>query len=393
MSDITDSKENETKPVDSEKEFIKKEMLKRIRKVSKDRMERQRVHKQDAKERIVMCAKYKLDELFLNHLDLLTLDYIWETALQENDIASVDFPNSLKRLDCNSNRLRKLPNILPNSIETLDCSHNNMHSVTKIFPTELKTLKCGNNVITKLQNLPEKLQILECSRNRLKSLPEFLPSGLITLDVSFNDIQHLPKILPATLRILRCSACNLKELPELPDSLIKLICSGNKLKKLPKLPSALEQLFFPANHIKTLPELPKGLSTLSCGLNKLTVLPLIPPTLANLFCYGNNLIKFPKNLPMFLQISYRGPLGPKHKRNNNYLSISAEEASRHRLRVTPNYQQITNLLKLIYFSLYRVQDLKFCERLNDHSDEFRFRPGNAGYVEVSKANKNKFVDL
>jgi hypothetical protein len=50
-------------------------------------------------------------------------------------------------------------------------------------------------------------------------------------------------------------------------------------------------------------------------------------------------------------------------------------------------------LKLINKSVKRYKKLLFCEKIQDQSNEFRFRPTGAGYKELRVINKGKFVDL
>jgi hypothetical protein len=50
-------------------------------------------------------------------------------------------------------------------------------------------------------------------------------------------------------------------------------------------------------------------------------------------------------------------------------------------------------LKDIYRSHQRRKTLIYCNQLQDQLDEYMYRPGKTGYMELTRANKNKFCDL
>jgi hypothetical protein len=51
------------------------------------------------------------------------------------------------------------------------------------------------------------------------------------------------------------------------------------------------------------------------------------------------------------------------------------------------------LLKKIHHSLTRKKRLNFCDQLDLHSSEFRYRPNGVGYLELKLNNRGKFADL
>ena len=71
--------------------------------------------------------------------------------------------------------------------------------------------------------------------------------------------------------------------------------------------------------------------------------------------------------------------------------ISTEYALRFGLNCTPNYNEIIKSLQKMWLAKRRLKRLKFLSYLQQHIDEFRFRPGNAGYNEISNKNKTLFI--
>ena len=177
----------------------------------------------------------------------------------------------------------------------------------------------------------------------LKRINKCIETKSITLDLSYLKLSNLPEI-PPFVQTLRCSKNQLKELPALPASLQRLYCSNNQLKELPAA-------------------LPTLLQTLNCSNNQLTELPAsLPTSLHKLNCS-----------------------------NNQYLYISQEHTTRLNIQQTPNYNEIIKPIQRIWKAKKRLTRLKFLSKLQQHIDEFRFRPGNSGYHQVADRNKNLFI--
>jgi hypothetical protein len=159
-----------------------------------------------------------------------------------------------------------------------------------------------------------------------------------------------------------------------------------KLTSLPKnLPDVRIRLYCYNNELKELPTLPPSIYLLSCGDNKLTRLPTLPDKLERLFCNDNLLVSLPVLPPSVRYLDCD---------RNPYLYISEKLTQRFRnLHETHNYPLIMQNLKLIYQVKKRMKRLLFSSQLQDHIDEYRYRPGNAGYLELTNMNKNKFIDL
>lgn len=238
--------------------------------------------------------------------------------------------------------------------------------------------------ITQLPSLPDKTDYLHCWENKLKSLPK-LPPHLIALTCWGNEIQSLPE-LPITLDDLNCCMNRIRQLPFLPFNLRTLDCCGNDLTVLPDLPASLTYLECSLNNLTSLPTLPIGLKFLECYQNKLTSLPILPDSLLHLDCADNNLVSLPyiPNGILFEDVGFF---------QNKYLHVPKDIANRIHKKQTPNYPFITQQLKNIFNAVERRLVLTYCDMLHQKIDEFRYRPGNAGYLELKKLNIKKFFDL
>jgi Leucine-rich repeat (LRR) protein len=124
------------------------------------------------------------------------------------------------------------------------------------IPTRCEELHLEENRLTRLPDLSNSVKILNVSKNDLNKLPGLLPQNLQFLDVSDNPhLTSLPE-LPETLEVLRASNCALTSLPTLPKSLRYLYLQNNYLSELPELPPHLEILYIFNNCIQDYNKLP-----------------------------------------------------------------------------------------------------------------------------------------
>jgi Leucine-rich repeat (LRR) protein len=175
----------------------------------------------------------------------------------------------------------------------------------------------------------------------------------------------------------------LRQLPDnLPKHITSFYCSNNLLTHLPDvLPEHIEHFWCFSNKLMKLPTLPKSLKFLICNDNKLTELPEdMPDSLIVLICSNNNLTHLPKYMPASLDTVFCA--------ENEYLHIDKQTATRYKLTETPNYNEHARTIQCIWRARHRMRRLRFCAILQQHIDEFRYRPNNSGYIE-SKISFNK----
>ena len=129
---------------------------------------------------------------------------------------------------------------------------------------------------------------------------------------------------------------------------------------------------------------PKIDNVLYLSFSHLTELPEnLPNSLQELYCSVNKLTKLPENLPNSLQelcCSY-----------NPYLYIPKKYAIRFNIKETYNYNYCAFKIQNIYKAKRRLKRLKFCRHLQDHINEFRYRPKNGGYLELIDKYRGVFI--
>ena len=140
-------------------------------------------------------------------------------------------------------------------------------------------LRMNRKNITTLDWIPTRCEELQFQENRLKRLPD-LSNSVTKLNVSKNQLESLPELLPQRLKYLNVSDNpGLHSLPALPDGLEVLIASNCSLVDCPALPKSLKFLYLQNNYLKELPELPLNLDTLYIFNNCIEGLTTLPTTL------------------------------------------------------------------------------------------------------------------
>lgn len=140
-------------------------------------------------------------------------------------------------------------------------------------------LRMNRKNITTLNWIPTRCEELQFQENRLKRLPE-LSNTVTKLNVSKNQLESLPELLPQRLKYLNVSDNpNLNTLPDLPEGLEVLIAFNCGLTMCPELPSSLKFLYLQNNYLKKLPELPPNLDTLYIFNNCIEDITDLPKTL------------------------------------------------------------------------------------------------------------------
>jgi Leucine-rich repeat (LRR) protein len=132
-----------------------------------------------------------------------------------------------------------------------------------------------------------------------------------------------------------------------------------------------------------LPALPASLQELYCSNNQLKELPAtLPASLQELYCSYNQLKELPATLPTSLQ--------ELECFYNKYMHISHCNAIRFHLKKTSNYNEKAIMIQRIWRARRQLNKLKFLKSLEQHIDEFRYRPGNAGYKGLATKNDHLF---
>ena len=145
-------------------------------------------------------------------------------------------PASLLSLNVFMNKLERLPESLPEGLKELDVNDNESLQLPNRLPQNLESLGIVSCGLTELPTLPNSLKRLDADSNQLRTLPETLPISLLRLSVTSNQLTQLPETLPASLSLLMVLGNRLTALPEnLPGSLRCISAEYNQLSQLPDL--------------------------------------------------------------------------------------------------------------------------------------------------------------
>ena len=145
-------------------------------------------------------------------------------------------PASLLSLNVFMNKLERLPESLPEGLKELDVNDNESLQLPNRLPQNLESLGIVSCGLTELPTLPNSLKRLDADSNQLRTLPETLPISLLRLSVTSNQLTQLPETLPASLSLLMVLGNRLTALPEnLPSSLSCIGAEYNQFSQLPDL--------------------------------------------------------------------------------------------------------------------------------------------------------------
>ncbi|MCY3414183.1 MAG: leucine-rich repeat domain-containing protein [Candidatus Heimdallarchaeota archaeon] len=156
--------------------------------------------------------------------------------------------SNLKQLDCNDNKLIKLPE-LPPSLETLNLDDNKLKKIELNQLPNLQKLLLSDNNIEEISDFSSlvSLKKLDLSNNKIKILPDFSAmANLEELNLSCNKIKVLP-ILSSQVKLwdLNLSNNQIKMVPEVTQlkSLMNLNLENNQITELPKGITKLPKIY------------------------------------------------------------------------------------------------------------------------------------------------------
>jgi hypothetical protein len=110
---------------------------------------------------------------------------------------------------------------------------------------------------------------MEWKENLRKGCYDIIINGkdISILNISYLNLNYIPKIFHFNLIELNCSFNELEELPILPNCLKILLCNNNKIKRIEKLPESIEILNISCNDLESI-YLPEKIEKLYIHNNK-----------------------------------------------------------------------------------------------------------------------------
>ncbi|EFL3764249.1 DUF5503 domain-containing protein [Escherichia coli] len=161
--------------------------------------------------RMFKCVELHSNELNLSNLFLGSVpplpEWIEMLRLNDNQLVSIQVPESCKELELEFNILTEFPKV-PNGI-TLISVNNNQISRIDSFPPKSKNIFISNNKLSEIPAIPDTAEVFECSGNNIKEIRHF-PKNLKEAHIEYNDIEVVPAI-PGNLKLLFMECNPIKE--------------------------------------------------------------------------------------------------------------------------------------------------------------------------------------
>ncbi|HGT9176555.1 TPA: DUF5503 domain-containing protein [Escherichia coli] len=156
----------------------------------------------DVKENVdrALVRMFKCVELHNNELDLSSLflgsvpplpEWIEMLYLSDNQLDSVQVPESCKELGLDSNNLTEFPQV-PDGI-TLISVNNNLISHIDSFPPKIKEIYIRHNKLSQIPEIPDTTTVFDCGCNKIQEI-RYFPKNLEKALIEYNNIEVVPAI-------------------------------------------------------------------------------------------------------------------------------------------------------------------------------------------------------
>ncbi|WP_158686140.1 leucine-rich repeat domain-containing protein [Escherichia coli] len=161
--------------------------------------------------RMFKCVEFHNNELDLSYLFLGSVpplpEWIEMLSLNDNQLVSIQVPESCKELELEFNNLTEFPKV-PDGI-TLISVNNNQISYIDSFPPKAKNIFISNNKLSEIPAIPDTTEVFECNGNNIKEI-RYFPKKLKEAHIEYNDIEVIPAI-PGNLKLLFMECNPIKE--------------------------------------------------------------------------------------------------------------------------------------------------------------------------------------
>ncbi|EFC9768054.1 DUF5503 domain-containing protein [Escherichia coli] len=156
----------------------------------------------DVKENVdrALLRMFKCVELHNNELDLSSLflgsvpplpEWIEILNLIENELDSIQVPESCKELELDFNNLTEFPQV-PDGI-TLISVNNNLISHIDSFPPKIKEIYIRHNKLSQIPEIPDTTTVFDCGCNKIQEI-RYFPKNLEKALIEYNNIEVVPAI-------------------------------------------------------------------------------------------------------------------------------------------------------------------------------------------------------
>lgn len=197
------------------------------------------------------------------------------TEIPEDQSDDSVFPTTLKVLNLSNNLITKLPSSVTNlpNLANLNIDNNQIETIPELNKSLKKFIATNNKINKVIEQEISSLKEFALNNNELDSFPtelkipkmnsilinhnnfreinftNILSSKITTIDISFNQIESIPKEIFTNLPNLHAFYAYFNKITEIPaeisncKTLFTLDISYNPIKKLPKLPRSLDRIY------------------------------------------------------------------------------------------------------------------------------------------------------
>ena len=145
--------------------------------------------------RMFKCVKLHSNELNLSSLSLGSVpplpEWIEMLNLIENELDSIQVPESCKELELDFNNLTEFPQV-PDGI-TLISVNNNLISHIDSFPPKIKEIFISHNKLSEIPAIPDTTEVFDCGCNKIQEI-RYFPKNLEKALIEYNNIEVVPAI-------------------------------------------------------------------------------------------------------------------------------------------------------------------------------------------------------
>ena len=161
--------------------------------------------------RMFKCVELHNNELDLSYLFLGSVpplpEWIEMLYLSDNQLDSVQVPESCKELGLDSNNLTEFPQV-PDGI-TLISVNNNLISHIDSFPPKIEKIFISHNKLSEIPAIPDTTAVFDCGCNKIQEI-RYFPKNLKEARIGYNNIEVVPAI-PGNLKLLFMECNPIKE--------------------------------------------------------------------------------------------------------------------------------------------------------------------------------------
>lgn len=294
----------------------------------------------------LLCDYNRIETL--ENLNLPKLQVLKCAFNKISSLQNLNFPN-LKFFHCSDNRINNIKDCDFPNLEEFYCFYNKIETIENLNVPRLNKFYCFFNLITELYlNLPE-LRILDCSSNKISTLTNIIAHNLELLKCYNNKIQELNDTICDNLKILYCNNNQIVNIEECVfPNLEELYCYDNKIINIQNInfPN-LKILCCNNNQITNIQNinLPK-LEELRCNNNQIKNIVLLNnlPNLQMIDCNNNPVEFISPVLRRIMNKTFQNVYNDNQSVHNHNIQETTRKSINNIISIKPTIKNLTEYI-------------------------------------------------